>query len=318
MIVLPFDDARKTLNYLTAFRADPSVCHRIDFLTPLLAVSLCGAFNARRVSRTQVKFGNAAHTYAQNCGLLDPESDSQSANKPLQGMTYCSIQRIRSPDDVDRCNESLTDLLCNQPENCRNQDLVRATSSVIGEIHDNVASHANDQGFSAAQVYNREQKQIQIAVADIGRGIGGSIRSAGQEYKDYNDRQALEWCLVRGNTSAKLRQNSDSLIGPQKIDHYAFYNPFPSGTPVSSETNNHMGEGFYKLVELIKETRGKTWIWSGNTSMLNDKGFTHWIDPGLDWRGTIVAIEIPIDAFQTSPVAVNSAKFDELAQRLKL
>lgn len=52
--------------------------------------------------------------------------------------------------------------------------------------------------------------------------------------------------------------------------------------------------------------------------MLNDKGFTHWIDPGLDWRGTIVAIEIPIDAFQTSPVAVNSAKFDELAQRLKL
>jgi hypothetical protein len=52
--------------------------------------------------------------------------------------------------------------------------------------------------------------------------------------------------------------------------------------------------------------------------MLNDKGSTIWLDPGFDWKGTIVAIEIPIDAFESSPVAENAVEFEKLARRLRL
>jgi hypothetical protein len=79
-----------------------------------------------------------------------------------------------------------------------------------------------------------------------------------------------------------------------------------------------MGEGLYRLVELIRETGGKTWIWSGNASMLNEKGTTTWIDPGISWSGTIVAIEIPIVAFESSPVAESVSSFENLAKRLGL
>lgn len=318
MSQLSFHDAKHTIDRFQAFKANPDACHKIDFLTPLLAVSLCGAFNANRVQRSQVSFGVDAESYAQNYGLLNPINPADARNNSRHGLTYCPIQEISDPNHVDYCNENMSTLLINQLADCKNKDLVYATCNVIGELHDNVASHANDRGYSAAQVYRREQKQIQIAVADIGRGIAGSVRSAGGEYREYDDKKALEWCLVRGNTRAKLRQVPEDLIGPQRIDPYSNYNPYPIGTPVTAETNHHMGEGLYKLVELIKETQGKTWIWSGSASMLNDKGSTIWIDPGLDWTGTIVAIEIPIVAFQESTVARSNAKFEELARRLKL
>jgi hypothetical protein len=316
-----FHDAYYALNCLKALRVNPDVRQKIEFITPLRAVSLCGAVEDRRVNKMQLSFSEPARSYAQNYGLISSLEQlplATAGNRPRQGRTYCPIQRINSPDNVDYCNDILSNLLRTQLASCRNQRLVSATCHVIGEIHDNVASHARDRGFSAAQVYTGNKKYIQIAVADIGQGIGGSLRSAGTEYQEWTDEEALKWCLVRGNTTAKLRQPKEDLLGPQRIDYYSHHNPYPSETPVSSDTNNHMGEGLFRLVELIKETRGKTWIWSGRSSMLNDKGSTIWIDPELDWKGTVVAIEIPVDAFQTSTVAENTLEFEKLAEKLGL
>jgi hypothetical protein len=316
-----FSDASSTLNLLKGFRDNPSACQIIDFITPLLAVSLCGACIGKRLPGNQVRFSDSAESYAQNYGLLESLGQSLSAeagNQPLHGQTYCKIQKILVPDHVDHCNQILSGLLKTQLARCKNQRLVASTYHVIGEIHDNVASHARGCGFSAAQVYTGKRKRIQIAVADIGQGIGGSVRSAGAKYLEWTDRQALEWCLVKGNTVAKLTQPKEDLLGPQRIDFYSNYNPYPPETAISSDTNHHMGEGLFRLVELIRETRGKTWIWSGHASMLNDKGSTIWLDPGFDWKGTIVAIEIPIDAFESSPVAENAVEFEKLARRLRL
>jgi hypothetical protein len=289
----------------------------ISFVTPLLAVSLCGAFRSRKISREQFSFAEDAHKYARSNGLLAllGDNDETSNTGILHGFTYCPIQSLSVHAEVDNCNKVLSGLLQTQLSGCTNQKLVRATCAVIGEIHDNVASHARGPGFSAAQVYKGKEKQIQIAVADIGQGIRNSL---GPVWKEKTDKEALEWCLIRGNTRTKLLPQDEDLLGPQKLDCLSFHNPYPEHTNVRYDDNHHMGEGLYRLVELIRETGGKTWIWSGNASMLNDKGTTTWIDPGISWSGTIVAIEIPIVAFESSPVAESVSSFENLAKMLGL
>lgn len=289
----------------------------VQFVTPLHAVCLAGRFQSRAFDSNSLSFACDARNYAENCGLLFHLGLSQEI--PIRGgksgLTYCPIESIIDAAEVDGCNQRIASLLRSQLGSCPNKSLVNATCGVVGELHDNIASHARGRGFSAAQVYRGGQQVIQIAIADVGQGIGPNVRRAGL---DLTDPQAIEWCLQRGNTTANLKKQVDSLIGPQRLGIDSIWTPYPDSTPTTNSDNHHMGEGLYRLTELIRETGGETWIWSGKSAVECKKNARIPIVTDIEWTGTVIAIEIPIVAFEKCVVALEKPEYDQLAKRLGL
>lgn len=60
-----------------------------------------------------------------------------------------------------------------------------------------------------------------------------------------------------------------------------------------------MGEGLFRLTELIRNTGGKTWIWSGAAQLLCTEKSSMPIQNDVQWQGTAVEIELPVTAFET-------------------
>ena len=79
-----------------------------------------------------------------------------------------------------------------------------------------------------------------------------------------------------------------------------------------------MGEGLYRLTELIRKTGGNVWIWSGNAQILSKGETIQATHVDVNWSGTVIEIEIPIAAFEKSEIANSPSDYEELAQRLGL
>ena len=113
-------------------------------------------------------------------------------------------------------------------------------AKVVGELHDNVASHASGLGFSCAQAYNDAgAKRIEFALADRGRGMLRNVRELFPEVESHPE--AIAWCLKRGNTTA--RNESDPWA--QRLPDDAMVSPFPGNTRPESREDHHIGEGLW-------------------------------------------------------------------------
>lgn len=100
------------------------------------------------------------------------------------GLTYCKAEKLANPSEVEHCNANIGRFLRTQLQGCANQALVAATCGVVGELHDNIVSHAGGCGFSAAQFYKTGKRVIQIGLADCGRGLNGSVSRTGAVMSD--------------------------------------------------------------------------------------------------------------------------------------
>lgn len=292
--------------------------NRISFVTPIVSACLAAANVGNRIDLSRLSFSPEASGYAQTNGLQHHLYPGVSLPPPgmASGQSYCQLAKLQNSHEVNACNEIIGSLLKNQLRNCPNSDLVAKTIGVVGELHDNVASHAYGCGFSCAQVYRGGKPKIQIAIADCGCGLNGSVRTFGQ---DLTDEAAILWCLERGNTTAGAGSiASDDLIGPQTVPDDCQITPFPDSVPTRSSDNHHMGEGLFRLTELVQSTGGETWIWSGNSQITCKNESRRPILQKAHWQGTAIEIEIPIRAFEQSEPAVDYNEYESLARRLKL
>ncbi len=132
-----------------------------------------------------------------------------------------------------------------------------------------------------------------------------------------SDADAILWCLKRGNTTAGPAPTED-VFGPQRIQLDAPYNPYPPGVETTFRESHHRGEGLYKLTELVANTGGSVWIWSGSGQIFCTNNSRTPIPSEVEWAGTAIAIELPVAAFENSGVATNRDEYDLLARRLKL
>ncbi len=263
-------------------------------------------------------FSSDAMGYAENSGLRFHIGQCEQRPRPgsAVGLTYCQAEKLANPAEVDYCNANIGRFLRTQLSGCQNQALVSATCGVVGELHDNIVSHSHGCGFSAAQYYRSSKRVIQIAMADCGRGLNGSVRQSGQIM---SDREAIDWCLKRGNTTAKsITPAPDDIFGPQRLPDDSVSNPYPRGVNVHRSDNHHMGEGLYRLTELIANTGGETWIWSGSAQILCTSNSRLPISSDVQWQGTAIGIEIPVAAFERCEAAQNVDEYESLAKRLKL
>lgn len=280
---------------------------RLSFIRPSDAV-LLAASTVRSDRVCPVTFESDARSYAQHNGLLSvlSRTDDVPRTGGLHGVTYSRLAKLARHEEVEMCNQVIADLLWEQLRDCGPQT-VPMLCRVVGELHDNVASHASGAGFSAAQVY--QGREIEFAVADAGRGMLANVQRVCPQMS--SDLEAIRWCLVRGNTSAR------SIDDPwaQRIPDDCVVSPMPGTTRVPAAEDHHMGEGLWQLQELVS-------LFRGELSILSGQGAVHFSQDSLSakensqtWNGVAVAFRISIPRNQAERRKV-AGDVEGLARRL--
>lgn len=187
---------------------------------------------------------------------------------------------------MNGCVHSLIDVELQNP-------FVRDLCDVIGDLHDNVWSHAESPGVSLAQKWNapgtRNREQIiEFALADCGRGFLSELQRAGLAQRlGIGDHQAaIGWCIEEGNSS-KRRPAGDDWT--QRLPEDYMGNPMGSFAGIIP-SNNHLGLGLAKLVQCVRTYQGKLWITSGTHLLqINSDGTETYITNSRPWQGVAIA-----------------------------
>lgn len=290
---------------------------RVSFVTPFVSACLAAAKLAKQSPPESFSFSSEATGYAENSGLRYHLglTDSSPSSGAREGLTYCQVAKLMNPAEVETCNTKIGSFLRTQLRGCANRRLINATCGVVGELHDNIASHADGCGFSAAQMYRGRERVIRIGIADCGYGLNGSVQRSGRSMTDL---EAIEWCLQRGNTTARKASSSEDVFGPQRLPEDCLSSPYPDHVETTSNASHHMGEGLYRLTELVAKTGGNTLVWSGSAQILYSSESRIPKNTDVHWLGTAIEIELPVAAFEACQAAVDRDEFESLAKRLNL
>lgn len=300
---------------IEAIRAirDPKIDrYPVAFVTPIVSamIAVLCTRNAE-LARERLSFTPQAEGYARNNGLLSAIDGTYQfpARIKSQVLTYTKLTSLAVHAEVDRCNEVINDLVFTQLAGFG--QIANELAVVVGELHDNVASHANGLGFSCAQVYSDGvRRRIELAIADGGRGMLSNVR---RKTPCTSDADAILWCLERGHTSTTP---IDSWA--QRLPEDVVYSPYPVDTATSqSAPNHHVGEGLWKLATLVKNLDGRLWIASGDGSILLQNSELRVESGRFYWEGVAIELEISVAAGGL-PSARQQLGIERLAERLGL
>jgi hypothetical protein len=284
----------------------------VPFITPVMSTILAAAsvHEDTQEAVKGIRFADEAGEYARNTGLtavLNGEPPDLSRGS-REGKTYSKLTRLHTADDVDRSNVVIGDLLAEHLGD--NPHAQQAIGSIVGELHDNVASHAHGAGFSAAQVYTGNNgARISFAVADRGCGLLKNVRKVNAGIDNHKD--AIAWCLTKFNSTG--RQNRIEM--EQRLLEDAIVSPYPEGVATVADTRTHAGLGLWYLTNLIDQSQGSLWIWSGNAEYerIGLGNLRRTSRSGVVWSG--LAIEISINA---GAVCANKTEWKQYAARYGL
>ena len=289
--------------------------YKADFVFPSLACMLA----ASRVSLGRdpmVEFSDGSRTYAEHSGLLNALAGRYDAmvrpRSNTEGHTWSHLTTLYQHAEIESCNKTIIDVLFAQLAEMPHFVLDQ-TARVVGELHDNVASHAAGRGFSAAQFYQKSRKnrsRLEIAIADGGHGFLRNVRRAVPEITTHG--AAIEWCLKKGNTAWKQPR-------ARTTNTDAWADPYAEADDRTGQRDHHMGWGLWLLTELVRVTRGSLWLWTGDAAYsLASDGTSSVVQTPITWSG--VAIEITLYPDQAAGVVSDpsSARLEVLAKELGL
>ena len=286
---------------------------RIEFLRPAhISVLACESLY-RKFERKLISSPDNVKNYAKNSGLYTALAGEYQPPLPggTQGFRYTKLTRLSSPAEVEYCNQVVSDLI----EAQFSEYSARAVSGVrkvVGELHDNVASHASGTGYSCAQVYEYGgRRHLYFAIADGGVGLLKNSRMAAPQIS--TDVDAIEWCLKRGNTSA--RREIDPMA--QRLPDDAVWNPYPERVQLRQSDDHHAGEGLWQLMELVKRMDGSLEILSGDALWRWNSQQSTAAESRIQWEGVAISFDLVIPNSELETL-VRNEKLDQLAGRLGL
>ena len=270
----------------------------IRFLSPIVAAMLKAD---RQIDITRIEFSDGARSYAETVGLID------SSLKRGGRSSYSPLTRLESADDIERCTDVIASCL-HQHLDAVNPEAVKAIAKVLGELHDNVSSHARGVGYSMAHVYKRTTgPSVELAVVDQGCGLLSNVRRVAPHVTTHQG--AIEWSLEAGNTSARVDDWA------QRLPEDFASNPYPPRVQTRVQENNHQGLGLAQLVALAKEFDGELWLCTGDTA-LTVSGYRRTVSklPFL-WNG--FAVEVVLRGTQSFKLnTAASGTLQKLGRRL--
>ncbi|MEX0716774.1 MAG: hypothetical protein WD066_09310 [Planctomycetaceae bacterium] len=286
----------------------------ISFVRPILATMFAAEALREGSSgwRERIDFSTDAGRYSENLGLA-PALRGEYEFPPRggrHGVSYSKLTKLALPAEVDACNAVVNDLIDEQLRHF-SPKVASHLAKVVGELHDNVASHAGGAGFSAVQVYEDPiGKRVEFAIADVGCGMLHNVRQVVPGIA--KDADAVQWCLVQGNTSAKRH---DPMA--QRLPDDVVCNPFPSSVDTYSVEDHHVGEGLWRLCLLISAVQGSVWIKSGNGAVTKSGTQESCSSSNSPWRGVAIEVELKIP-FGATISEAREERIAELGERLGL
>lgn len=269
----------------------------IAFVAPAVSAMLAAARSTNTLDSLakSATFTDKCRSYAENNGLVDVLNGRYQfpIRGGMQGVRYTKLTRLATHDEVDGCNAIVNDLFTHQLVGY-SAAVISKLAKVVGELHDNVASHASGAGFSCAQVYqDNEGRRIEFAIADAGCGM---LKNVSREYSQIaDDRDAIKWCLQKGNTTARQPDN-----WAQRLPDDSICSPYPDDVDTIRSDDHHVGEGLWQLCELVRGSSGKFVVLSGKGEYLVDAEKEFVRESCVAWPGVVVEFEItiPIDTDQ--------------------
>jgi len=256
-------------------QSDPFVFEK-NFFDPSFWV----LFLSQRHGISKIKFDwEQNRSFANTIGLFDYIDPRQSVNinRHSEGNKYSRIQRIDSedPKSVDLANTGINTcmrkVLQDYPFLLVSQSATGLLQTVM-ELHDNVASHSESQGFSFFQLRKQE---LYFCISDSGKGFLNEIRSHNIP-GIMSHQEAINWSLKKGNSTKKV---DDEFA--QMLPEDAFINPM-RGTNTfrrKADGNHHMGIGLDILKSFCLDSGGTLEIASGDSIyILNSRGEENFIN----------------------------------------
>jgi hypothetical protein len=210
-----------------------------------------------------------------------------------QGVNYSPLVSLNSEHVVDAATSAMQGCIRSLISPDIQNDFASDLCDVVGDLHDNVWSHAQSPGVSMAQKWNAPQSNngeqvIEFALADSGRGFLAELRRVGlaQKLNIFEDQAAIEWCIAEGNSS-KLKPAGDDWTQSLPADHIG--NPMGSFAEVR-QANHHLGLGLAKLIACVRKYQGKLWLVSGAHHLsLGPSGTETYITNTRPWQGVAMA-----------------------------
>lgn len=292
-------DYWKVANHLRTMRN--GVQPHIDFLTPVESVAIAANIinNPKYPCPT---FGNQASSYATNIGLMDviKGRELRVSQYGQQGESYTRLAKLASHSDTEICNNIIIDLFRHNLE-AYDKSLITRLCRVVGELHDNVPSHSQGIGYSAAQVFKSTNPCITFAIADAGCGLLSNVRRVKQNAINHAD--AIKWCITPGNTTANSWVDSNQL-NPNYLDK------------IRENEDNHAGLGLDELTKLVDKAQGEYCIWSGDAQYERKPNGIKINPVDFCLQGVIIEVVIPLRPKTDKIATVENNELQKLAERI--
>lgn len=218
-------------------------------------------------------------SYANTIGfnrIAKSSAQEKKISRPNKGSKYTLIQCIQTSHDVHDANHGIIECFDNffTDPFFKSSNYSRTIKHTIGELHDNVSSHACSPGYSMAFEHSGT---FEFAISDHGIGFLKEIQNTHRELGILTDLEAIKWCLSRGNSTKKTIDDfaqtlPEDLLGASPM----------SGTTILSrrDGSHHQGEGLYILHEFAKK-------FSGSLEIVSGKGYYY-----LDQNGDVFTEEL--------------------------
>lgn len=282
-----------------------------DFITPSFIATIAAFVKSHNIKRSNFTY-NGDDSYLITIGFYNEIwNEPFDLNRHKNGDSYSPLILLDDPNKTDSATSTINKCIRNKLKN--DSSYVNELYEVIGELHDNVWSHGQGLGFSIAQYYPT-RNIIEFAIVDCGKGFLRELNSAKVPGIN-NHEDAIKWCIKRGNSSKKYKEEFDDGWGqwvPEDITYSS--NAFSQANIPQVSTrdeNHHEGLGLSKLVDLVKNTRGNLQIISGDTilDIQNGSDEEKYCRIPYPWSGVIIGCSIPTNTVYTS---TSNKDFDDL------
>lgn len=270
------------------------ICPRIPFGRPsywvLLATTLYnGTIDKQRLNLTE-KQKSYLTTIGFSYHILGQE---QNVNRSTQcGKNYSVLAPLISEYQTESANSIINNCIrYNVGYVAKKPASASTLTEIVGELHDNVWSHAKSAGFSLFQKTHGINGEVflEFAIADRGYGFFRELKRVNIDVA--NDKEAIDWCLRQGNTSKKPKEDDGWT---QQLPADVIGNPMGEYANFH-DGNHHQGLGLAKLKEMIIEARGTLKIASGKQLYILDNTTEMWDDiTSTPWNGVAISFVIPI------------------------
>ncbi len=255
---------------------------QVDWVSPVVSSLLAALSLQKRDEIYRIRFSPECQGYAENIGLLsilDGDSEPISVRGNKCGETYSPLASLAFHSEVERCNSTVNGVF---RKALGTTALVKAVCKVVGELHDNVASHAKGKGYSAAQIYRPSSApdSLEFAIADSGCGFLSNARRTDRSI--CTDEQAIRWALTKGTTSA----TPADPFAQRSLEDW----------DLRADDDAHQGLGLWLLRTLVKRTDGRLWVMSGNAQYLLDRNTDRSGVCARHWPGVVIELEIPVNS----------------------